>query len=148
MDLNRICAPVYEAVKSVGLVGIAKCLDEGGKPNDCAQVGIVASAAALQCLGTLMGKRGDKITNRDVMLYCALMVARCVESELTENNAEGLDVESGPAHFLAAMEDFEKLTGRKPDAFLNEKFVAMVRGVEAGTKVPLEQFLAHRPSAG
>lgn len=94
------------------------------------------------------GKRVNDVT----MLFGALLAVEattCCGSKKLDSNtsAAGHEIEFSPAVVMAALDSYEKLTGRKPDAKLCTSLVQSARmGAESGA-VLLSKFLKSRPVA-
>lgn len=90
----------------------------------------------------------------DCLLFAALFTVACQDigqaSFATHQGQEALALEGScdivPEHFLTAADQFEKLTGRKPDSFLFAGMVEAMRAVEsqAAEACDLSAFLSRR----
>lgn len=134
-----------QMVNAVGQIMMAGMVKLPGGKSDSAYVATAACAIALQTLALTLGNPGDdniasknmagaaqKSLNPDSFLFAALLAVRAGENCTVVTNADksiGIDCELhfGPNVILEAMQDFEKLTGRKPDANLDPEMVKAVQ---------------------
>lgn len=90
--------------------------------------------------------------NADTMLFGALLAVEtttCADSRKIDSHtsASGQEIEFSAATILSALQSFEKLTGRKPDAKLSRGMVGAARmGAEAATLM-LANVLKRKPNA-
>lgn len=94
-------------------------------------LGTMSTAISLQLLAAQVGRlpegaedQGTVRINENAVLFAALLAARALPSV----DGKGLGrCEFSPAVSFEAMEAFEKLTGYKPDDFIDEAFVKATR---------------------
>jgi len=85
----------------------------------------------------------NKVTKPHNVLFAALLLARMAPDV---GDRDKVHLEMSPVVVLQAMEDFEKLTGTKPDAILHPRMVEAAREQETTSVGLLQDFLNNKPS--
>ena len=135
--------------------------------NDKAQITYLCGMGAVAAIHTLAAVLGNPGTedqsieeraagalNATSILYAALVATRMApDSGGLATRGDGvkgmnIEVEFGPDVLVSAMDDFEKLTGRKPDDKLDPVMVAQTRNFLEKTGDPLKDLLASIANRG
>lgn len=114
---GKVATNIINGMKSFG----------GEAGSECLGVAISGAFAALGCvaLATTNAYKTKKPTADHIAFAAALVIASC---HVNEHAAEKVDtaVAICPDSFLEGMQLFEKITGRKPDGFLQKSFLEFV----------------------
>ncbi len=110
-----------------GAVSMAKHLPQA------VHYAVVAGSAVMQVMAKIVSKEADnedEQINDDTLLYSAMLLAAAVTNS-TDASGRHISTKAGPDILYRALENFEKLTGRKPDEALSKPMVDAAREVGA-----------------
>lgn len=159
---DMTAAQLFDMVAKGTAMLSQQCYSKTRNGPDAVYVGIGAVIGALTSLALVIGENpGDqtdsdfdpgKRVNADTILFGALLAIEsttvCGSRKLDSNtSATEHEVEFSPVIIMAALDSFEKFTGRRPDAKLCPQMVQAARmGADAGA-VLLSELLKKRPMA-
>lgn len=105
-----------------------------------------ANQSEIQAMSYEEAMKADptKAVKTQNVLFAALLIARCAPEVGDRQNAM---VETNPELIYSAMEDFEKLTGQRPDKYLNPHMVKQIREFMERQENPLQGLLASRKNS-
>lgn len=139
---NQICAAIQ-----IGMLGKAS---EGA--SGMAMVGVSGAIVALQAVATILGNpypKGETTGTPEInnaitdesMTFAALVAAASFFIDKDRDGHDAVGITYGPAALLKAMEMYEKVTGEKPDPYLQPEMVKSIRDFAEEANEPLNKLL-------
>jgi hypothetical protein len=147
---SKFIAQVVQSISTQTQMMIMR--DGTNNPFNTVFLTLAASGGALEITAALVGKRVGSdpvncITDQS-LLFASLLAAvslRRVDHKVGKTNAGHLSTDFGPGQMIEAMDWFEKLTGEKPDKYLDDGLVAVMAQYRKDAETPLGDFLSKRP---
>ncbi len=151
-DVDRaFIAQVVQSVSTQAQMLVMR--DTTKNPFNSVFLTLSAAGGVLEVTAAMVGKRNgsdpaDSITDQS-LLFASLLAAASlhrVDKKINDTTSAGhLSTDFGPGQMVEAMEWFEKLTGEKPDKYLDEGLVAVMELYRKEAQAPLGDFLSKRP---
>lgn len=145
MSDNPIFNKVFEKTVQVGASLAQAAAKSGDNMPESICLSLAAASGAVGVVASLVQHEDDNAEpNADHVLFACLLLANTTQPvKGTHDAIFAFD----PSIVLDTLNQYERLTGRKPDSLLLSNMVKAAREMAAAGEAPLRAFMSARPSS-